>query len=482
MRLRSQPRQVLIAIAVVAVLATGVGLAVGSRLTSPADAAARTAAPEASRITVPVERRALASRVVGRGDASFDGAVSVTVETSGLQSRPVVTGQVPAVGSTITEGKPLLEITGRPVLALSGVLPMYRSLRPGLRGPDVLQLEQVLRRLGHEPGAVDGLYTTDTAAAVARLFRAAGYEPPATEEQLDQAVEQAEQQAAQALAGVRQAEQALEQASAGPSRAQRVQADNAVKSAERALAAAKRSGNAQQIAQATEQLRLAKAQRADLLDGRDTSAQEDALDDARDKYADARDELAEAREKAGTPLPVSEVVYVKSLPRRVDDVKVSRGSVVSGPVMSVSGAALVVTVQVDAATKQLLRAGLPATFDLNGQQVAATVSRITRNSSDPTKYNVVLAPKKLTAQQLELIRNANVRVTIPVKSTKGQVLAVPVAALSAGSGGESRVEVVRADGKVDLVEVAVGLSADGYAEIRPTSGELKAGDQVVVGR
>jgi hypothetical protein len=151
---------------------------------------------------------------------------------------------------------------------------------------------------------------------------------------------------------------------------------------------------------------------------------------------------------------------------------------VNGPVMSVSGAALVVTIQVDAATKQLLRTGMPGTFDLgNGQRVDATVRRITRKEN---LYDVVLAPRRtLTGQQLELLRNANVRVTIPVKSTRGKVLAVPVAALTAGSGGESRVEVVRSDGKVELVEVQVGLSADGYAEVR---GALKAGDQVVVGR
>jgi hypothetical protein len=83
---------------------------------------------------------------------------------------------------------------------------------------------------------------------------------------------------------------------------------------------------------------------------------------------------------------------------------------------------------------------------------------------------------------LELLRDANVRVTIPVKSTNGKVLAVPVAALSAGPDGSSRIEVLR-DGKTELVPVTVGLSADGYAEVRPAGdAKLVAGDQVVVGR
>jgi len=474
-------RRILVIIAVVAVVATGVGVAVGRGLTSPEDAAARTAAPQASRITVPVERRALSSRVVGRGDASFDGAVNVTIETGGLQTRPVVTGQVPKVGATVKEGKPLLEIAGRPVLALAGVLPMYRTLRPGLRGPDVRQLEQVLHRLGYDPGTVDDLYTADTSAAVVRLYNAAGYEPPAVDEQLTQAVEQAQQQVDQAKEGVRSAQSALDRAGQGPTQVQRIQAENAVKDAERNLADARRSGNARAIAQAEEQLQLAKAQRAELLADKDTSAEQRALDEAEDKLADAQGKLADARLEAGTPLPASEVFYVKTLPRRVDDVKVSRGSLVSGTVMSISGASLVVTVQVDAETKQLLRTGMAASFDLgDSEKIDATVLRITRNQD---KYDVVLAPRRLTARQLELIRNANVRVTIPVRSTKGKVLAVPVSALSAGAGGESRVEVVRGDGKVELVTVQVGLSADGYAEIRPTAGgKLAPGDQVVVGK
>lgn len=430
---------------------------------------------------MPVEQRALSSRVVGRGDATFDGAVNVTIDTGGLQTRPVVTGRVPRVGTAVTEAKPLLEIAGRPVLALAGVLPMYRTLRPGLRGPDVRQLEQVLHRLGYDPGTVDDRYTADTSAAVVRLYNAAGYEPPTVDEQLSQAADQAQQQVDQAREGVRSAQSALDRAGQGPTRVQRIQADNAVKEAERGLADARRSGAAAVIARAQEQLRLAKAERAELLAAKNTSAERSALDDAEQRLTDARADLSAARLAAGVPLPAAEVFYVKTLPRRVDDVKVSRGSLVSGPVMSVSGANLVVTIRVDAQTKQLLRAAMAASFDLgDGEAIAASVKRITRNQA---QYDVVLAPKRLTARQLELIRNANVRVTIPVRSTRGKVLAVPVSALSAGSGGESRVEVVRGDGKVELVTVAVGLSADGYAEIRPAGGgTIAAGDQVVVGK
>ncbi|MFF0339204.1 peptidoglycan-binding protein [Kribbella sp. NPDC004875] len=422
-------RRVLVGVSAVAALSLGVGVAAGTRITSPEDAAAKTAPPKASQITVPVARKALSSKVVGRGDASFDGAVNIRVETSGLTTPPIVTGKVPAVGSTITEGKALLEITGRPVIGLAGVLPMYRTLSPGSKGPDVLQLEQTLDRLGFDPGDVDDEYDLNTSAAVEQLYEKAGYDAPEPDPQLKQAVDQAKKQ----------------------------------------VDAAKK-----QLRQAQSQLKAAKDAKA-----KDTSVQQGAVDDAEANLSDAQDARSEAETKAGTPLPVSEVVYVKTLPRRVDDVKVERGGTVNGVVMSASGASLVVVLKVDAETAQRLKAGLAASLDLDGTAIAAKVRRITKNGN---QYDVVVAPNALTASQLALLRDANVRVTIPVKSTSGKVLAVPVAAVSSGSDGGSRVEVLR-NGKVELVPVTVGLSADGFAQVTPKGdAKLSEGDQVVVGR
>ena len=427
-------RRVLVGVSAVAAVSLGVGVAAGSRITSPEDAAAKTAAPKASQITVPVAKKALSSKVIGRGDASFDGAVNIRVETSGLTTPAIVTGKVPAVGSTITEGKALLEITGRPVIGLAGVLPMYRTLSPGSKGPDVLQLEQTLDRLGLDPGTVDDEYDTDTSQAVERLYEKAGYDAPAPDERLTQAVDQAKKQVDAAKNQLRQARAQLKQAKD----------------------AAKAGGNT------------------------DTSVQQGAVDDAEANLAAAQQARSEAEFKAGTPLPVSEIVYVKTLPRRVDDVKVERGGTVNGVVMSASGASLVVTVKVDAETAQRLKAGMAATLDLGeGTAVAAKVRRITKNGN---QYDVVVAPNALTASQLALLRDANVRVTIPVKSTGGKVLAVPVAALSSGADGGSRIEVLR-NGKTELVPVTVGLSADGYAQVTPAGdARLSEGDQVVVGR
>lgn len=363
------PSKALAGVAGIAVVSLAVGLYAGSQLTSPADAAARVAPPKAGDVTVEVERRVLRNQVVGRGDASYAGAVNVKLELTG--ERAVVTGQVPKEGSKIDEGVVLLEVVGRPVIALRGVLPMYRSLEVGMSGPDVEQLEETLARLGLDPGTVDDEYDLGTAAAVRALYDHAGYpEPEAT----------------------------------GPK-----------------------------------------------------------------KRAEKR-----------TPLPAAEVVYLPSLPRRVDDVKVRRGGEVTGPVMSVSGANLVVTVPVDLEAGKLLRKGMSARIALpSGGTARGKVTGIRRSDDG---YRVTVSPRGLSDGQAADLRAANVRVVIPVESSKGKVLAVPLAALSAGPDGSTRVEVSQ-DGQLRRVSVRVGLTASGYAEVTPLGGgKLKPGDLVVVGQ
>src|SRR5690606_22158241 len=79
------------------------------------------------------------------------------------------------------------------------------------------------------------------------------------------------------------------------------------------------------------------------------------------------------------------------------------------------------------------------------------------------------------------IVGANVRVTIPVSSTGGAVLAVPAAALSATADGSTIVQVEEDDGALRAVTVEPGLAAGGLVEVTPVEGQLAEGDLVVVG-
>ncbi|MFE9664377.1 peptidoglycan-binding protein [Streptomyces sp. NPDC005955] len=70
-------------------------------------------------------------------------------------------------GEIVTTGQALYELNDKPVTLLYGPVPMFREMKRGDRGSDVLQLERNLRDLGY--GAelyVDVWYDEDTEAAV----------------------------------------------------------------------------------------------------------------------------------------------------------------------------------------------------------------------------------------------------------------------------------------------------------------------------
>jgi peptidoglycan hydrolase-like protein with peptidoglycan-binding domain len=153
------------------------GLAVGSQIESPADAAARTAPPAPSPILVPVEQRVLSSTVITRGTGRFGLPIPISLAPSALKPNQTLITTLPLRNAAIEEGGVLLTASGRPVFALAGTTPAFRDLAPGTSGDDVRQLEAALARLGFDPGAVDAHYDARTASAVAKFYRARGYEP-----------------------------------------------------------------------------------------------------------------------------------------------------------------------------------------------------------------------------------------------------------------------------------------------------------------
>jgi hypothetical protein len=234
------------------------------------------------------------------------------------------------------------------------------------------------------------------------------------------------------------------------------------------------------------QMEIAKLQRAELNASVDTSAEQSMITAANEALASAQEQLASAQEAVQPYLPSSEVLFMNELPRRVDDVAVSRGDSIDGAAMTVSGATVQLTASAGATESELLEEGMTATFVLpSGDDHGATISSIGKN--DGGRVSIVLEPDPLTPEQLDELRGENVRVNIPVGATDGDVLSVPYAALTAGPGGESRVEVVVGDprdgesAETRIVTVETGLASGGYVEVTPTEGELAEGDLVVVG-
>ena len=155
----------------------------GSRVSSPAQVAARAAEPKASWITAKVERRVLRSTLIVRGDVRPESSVLVQVPAS-VSGTAVVTGVHLSVGDEVSEGTRLVEVSGRPVFVLEGSVPVYRTLKPGMHGADVQELQDALLRLGYTSDR-DGTFRASTKAAVQAFYAASGYVPEPSSATLD---------------------------------------------------------------------------------------------------------------------------------------------------------------------------------------------------------------------------------------------------------------------------------------------------------
>ncbi|MFI8889878.1 peptidoglycan-binding protein [Streptomyces paradoxus] len=186
-RLARRRRWTVVAACSAAVLSGG-GVYAAQWVQSPAEAAARTRAPEPSVIMAPVVRQVLRNTIVLRG--SFSNGRTVSAAPTGVAvTQPaaqqphalLVTGVFAREGQRVSAAKPLVEYDARPVFALPGTLPMYRDLTMGEEGKDVAQLQKALHSLGWATGPdPSGRFGVGTAAAVKRLYAAMGYAAPVT--------------------------------------------------------------------------------------------------------------------------------------------------------------------------------------------------------------------------------------------------------------------------------------------------------------
>ncbi len=210
-----------------------------------------------------------------------------------------------------------------------------------------------------------------------------------------------------------------------------------------------------------------------------------SIQDLRADLADAREDLNELLATTGVSFPIEELTFVPTLPREVKTLNVELGSSAQGTVMTVTGASTVLESAVSDADRKLLAEGMDAVVedDELGISVPATISFLADNPGGGELSNDRYAMRLTPTRDLpEEAFRQSLRVTIPISSTGGEVLAVPLAAVSAGADGRARVEVERTRGETELVTVTTGLAADGYVEIEPVGAGLEAGDRVVVGR
>lgn len=519
----------------------------GSRAQSPSQAAARAAEPSASWITAKVERRVLASTVVLRGDVRPEVSLAVGVPSS-VEGAGVVTRVPPAVGSEVAEGSVLLGVSGRPVFVLRGDVPVYRSLKPGMSGADVAQLQAALVRLGFAPDT-SGVFGEATKAALSKFYAAAGFEPmpSVTTAAIVSAAEQALRQADAALtaaedaltkakaggsgsvvaaaqAGLNQANRASVDAQASRDEAVRnaqvaltnaqhaydaAVADTGASQADRdttlaglvqaqtGLASAKRRGD-DAVAAAADQVRVASLQLTEAKAANDAQVAQTARDNAVAARDSAAAGLMAVVSSTGPTVAQGEMVFIPTAPARVQSAVTSLGPIGAPPasgapgvdasaLVTLAAGDLVVSTAVRAGDEGLVRVGMPVelldetTNNKYPGKLATIAATPTADASGSLSRAATVVPDKPLPASLA---GTNLRVTITAAASDGEVLVVPLSAVSSTAGGATRVSKLE-PGAVDPVDVPVtpGISADGFVAVIPADPVgLKTGDLVVVGR
>ena len=491
-----------------AVIAAGVGgWVAGTRIKSPAQVAAEAEPPEPSLITVPVVRVVIVNDVVTRGTVRFDEPETIAAPQLAVPDMNPVVTWVPAVGDELAEGSVLFELAGRPTFALQGDLPLFRTVQPRDKGEDIAQLQAALGRLGFDPGPIDGIYGPESEAAVRAFYAAKGYEPIGSDPILLEQVDAAED----AVDGAREAYNQVRAHNAAATTAQQaandaakelVAAEEALEVTQRRLSEARAGthpdtglpptpGEMTALEQEVADQQASVAGKEDAL----FAAQGEAdalgppLDAGRELRAlnDALADLADVRSQVGVTVPDGEFLFFKVFPIRVDKVAVARGDIAGSSIMEVSGSRLAIDSSVSIEEGDLIEEGNRVQIELSRLDieldgtVVVKADRPGTNGVASDEIYLEILPDEVKAE----LNNTNVKITIPVaaRSSGGEVLAVPAAALSATGSGDTIVTVEAEDGATRDVKVKPGLSAPGgLVEVTPLAGGLlEEGDRVVVG-
>ncbi len=201
-----------------------------------------------------------------------------------------------------------------------------------------------------------------------------------------------------------------------------------------------------------------------------------------------------------TTLPSGEILFLPTLPVRVDTVTTRAGATASGPIGSVTNSTVNIQSTLPTSDTQFVRAGMSATLTLpDGNTMPAKVDALGKDAAPPPtdqspepsgqqqapqqqQSTPDATPMRLVAQDpaaLAAYANKAVKIDIEIGKTDGAVLVVPVAAVATSQDGSTRVQVQRPGGSVQDVPVKLGLTANGLVEVSGTG--LTEGDRVVVG-
>ena len=358
---------------------------------------------------------------------------------------------LPNLGTILDSGSVIARINEVPVVILKGDVPMYRTLRSGVEGPDVEQLEQALVDLGYDSDgevAIDEEFTNATKNMVERW-------------QADLGVDET---------GSVDVGSVLFGPVPGQVVSWLVVVGSSVSPSTPVIEVSGGSSLSGPDILQLEQAISALGYDPGLADGiYDTSTALAVIE-----WTDVVGHGQDGR------LPVGSVVFSPD-GLRTADVLAPIGSVVgpSSPVITAAGLETIVRMDLPAQDQELLTVGSPVSIVMPDQsEVTGTVTFISTVATggepgSPATFDVEISlDDPSAAGELD---EAPVDVKA-VSEAVENVLAVPVSALLALAEGGYALELVESE-STRLVAVDPGFFADGFVEV---SGTITAGDIVVI--
>ncbi|MCP3937194.1 MAG: hypothetical protein GY708_17715, partial [Actinomycetia bacterium] len=180
------------------------------------------------------------------------------------------------------------------------------------------------------------------------------------------------------------------------------------------------------------------ASRREALTPASTTSLSASLEDANRSVVSAEERLKALQDEIGIDVPQAEIVFLPTLPRRVEQSLAERGDVVSGAVGRVSGVDLILDSSLGAGDRPLVSVGdrVVADDDDLGITLEGEVSFLAdeqgTNGQGSNRFHMRI---RLDSVDDDSDLTSNLRVTIPFDTTGGDVLAVPLAALSLRADG-----------------------------------------------
>ncbi|HLF43016.1 MAG TPA: peptidoglycan-binding protein [Acidimicrobiia bacterium] len=387
---------------VVAVLAAGVAVAwlVVPRFITPEEAEAVREPPEPEPITALAEVGVLREVLLLEAEVRPRIELSIDPWEPVGASRGVVTF-LPEPGTEVVSGDPVVGLSGRPLIFVTGMSNLYRDLHRGLTGSDVQALQMTLLEFGYldNPDEVDGVFGASTEEAVRGWYEGMGFVPAPPPEQV--------------------------------STTSVLEAQNGVDQARQTLRSARASGDQTAVSTARRSLAIAEAQLAALQSSPTL--------------------VVPANEVLGLPF---ESVVVDSSYEEGDLVDPERS------LLELRTTEAIVVASVTLAQTNRLAKGQSIVVMVGGREVESTVGEIiiAEPGSSPEAF------VRIDAEVRDLQPGTPASVEVELDATTGDVVSVPVSAVRADADGESYVTIVIGDSQT-RVDVEVGVTIGGRTEI-----------------